>query len=292
MGKLNYLFFWIFRLLACVPIYFFFLFSPLLIVLIYYVFSYRKKVVFTNLHNAFPEKSDKDITRIAKAFYWHLCDLLFENIKLFHYGQKQLDRHMFLRNAHIFDDDYNNGRSVILVSGHYNNWEMMLPHFNDIRHHYVILYHPLRNKFVDEMMYKNRSKTGSDPVPMQNYFRKIIEFNNKKILTISWFIADQTPPPESQFWTTFLNQDTPFFMGAEKTARKFNFPVYYIHLRKVRRGVYEGEFTRMFDQPKEEPEFAITEAIVRKMEQEIIDEPQYWLWSHRRWKHKRPVVNL
>ena len=289
MGKLNHLFFWMFRLFACLPMHFFFFWSPITFSFLYYIFSYRKKVVFSNLRNAFPEKSDQEITKIAKLFYRHLGDLIFENVKLFHYNQKQLEKHMTLKNPHIFDDDYKNGRSVILVSGHYNNWEMMLPHFPEIKHRYVILYHPLQNKFIDEVLYKNRSRTGSDPVPMQNYLRRLIEYNNNKVLTISWFITDQTAPPESQFWTKFLNQDTPFFIGAEKTARKFNYPIYFMHIKKMKRGVYEAEFSQMSDQPKNEPEFAITEAIVKKMEQEIIDEPQFWLWSHRRWKHKKPA---
>lgn len=247
--------------------------------------------MFTNLRNAFPEKTDKEIKRIAKRFYWHLSDLLFENIKLFHYGPKQLKRHLKIINEKIFEEDYNKGRSVILVSGHYNNWEMMIPHFDDIKHHYVIIYHPLQNKFIDEKVHQNRSKTGADLVPMQNYFRRLMEYNKKNVITISWFIADQTAPPESQFWTKFLNQETPFFLGTEKTARKFNLPVYFMHMYKVRRGIYEAEITRLFDQPKDEPEFAITEAIVRKMEEEIIEAPEYWLWSHRRWKHKRPLTN-
>jgi Kdo2-lipid IVA lauroyltransferase/acyltransferase len=294
MGKLNYLFFWIFRLIACLPLYFFYMLSPILFVLLYYIFAYRKKVVFTNLHNAFPEKSDKEITKIAKAFYWHLGDLLFENIKLFHWKQKELENHLSIKNGHILDEDYKNGRNTILVSGHYNNWEMMLRHFPEIKHHNLALYHPLRNKFIDKVLFKNRGKTGTEPVAMQNYLRRLMECNKDKILTVSWFIADQTAPPESPFWTTFLNQDTPFFIGAEKIARKFNYPVYYMNMKKVRRGVYEAEFTRLFDQPKNEPEFAITREIVKMMEEEIKSAPEYWLWSHRRWKHKRPetVKNL
>jgi Kdo2-lipid IVA lauroyltransferase/acyltransferase len=290
MRKVNYLFFGIFRLIACLPLQFFFFISPAVFFLLYYIIAYRKKVVYLNLRNAFPQKTELEIKKIAKKFYWHLCDLIFENIKLFHYNQKQLKKHLSLTNGHILDDDYKNGRNAILVSGHYNNWEMMLRHFDEIKHHNLAIYHPLQNKFIDKVLFDNRSKTGTEPVSMQNYLRRYIECNNNHILTISWFIADQTAPPESPFWTTFLNQDTPFFMGAEKLARKFNLPVYFMHMRKVKRGVYEAEFTRLFDQPKNEPEFAITEAIVRMLEKEIIDDPQYWLWSHRRWKHKRPVV--
>lgn len=288
MGKFNIIFFWLFRLFACIPLRIFLFFSPITFFLLYHVFAYRKKVVYTNLINSFPEKNDKEISKIAKAFYWHLGDLIFENIKLFHYNQKQLEKHLSHKNSHILDDDYNNGRNVILVSGHYNNWEMMLRHFYEIKHHNLALYHPLENKFIDQIVFKNRSKTGTEPVPMQNYIRRLTECNNKNILTVSWFIADQTAPPESPFWTTFLNQDTPFFVGAEKISRRFNYPVYFMHMSKLKRGKYEVEFIKLFDQPKDEPEFAITEAIVRMLEKEIIDDPQYWLWSHRRWKHKRP----
>jgi Kdo2-lipid IVA lauroyltransferase/acyltransferase len=291
MGKINYLFFGIFRLIACLPLRFFFFISPIIFFLFYYVIAYRKKVVFMNLRNAFPKKSEQEIKKIAKKFYWHLGDLIFEKIKLFHYNKNQLNKHFSLKNAGIFDEDYIHGRSVVLVSGHYNNWEMMLGIHNEIKHHRLALYHPLQNKFIDQVLFKNRSKTGTEPVSMQNYLRRLIECNNKKILTNSWFIADQSAPPESPFWTDFLNQDTPFFTGAEKIARNFNYPVYFMHMRKVRRGVYEAEFTKLFDQPKNEPEFAITEAIVRMLEKEIINEPQYWLWSHRRWKHKRHAAN-
>jgi KDO2-lipid IV(A) lauroyltransferase len=286
--KLNYLLYLFLRLLAAIPIGFYYLLTPIVYFLVYYIFEYRKSVVFNNLRNSFPEKSEKEISWIAKQFYRHLVDMIFEIIKLFHYKEPQISKRFIFKNVEIFEDDRNKGRSAILVSSHYNNWEMMVGPCEQFNFSRIIIYHPLKNKFLDEIFVKNRSKTGSELVPMNNFLRRLLDYNKNKIQTLSWIIADQTPPPETAYWTTFLNQDTPFFLGAEKTARKFNLPVYYMHMQKLKRGHYAAVFSKLFDNTRDEPEFAITEAIVKKMEEEIIEAPQFWLWSHRRWKHKRP----
>ena len=152
----------------------------------------------------------------------------------------------------------------------------------------MTIYKPLKNKHFDRFMYALRSKYGVVPAPMQSILREMIKRRKTGELTVTAFIADQTPPPdEHTYWTSFLNQETGFFTGPEKVAVKLDMAVIFVHIIKVRRGYYEVETSMISENPKNEAPHAITERHVRKLEEIIKEQPEFWLWSHRRWKHKR-----
>ena len=255
--------------------------------LLYYVIGYRKKVVLENLRNSFPEKTEKEIRAICRAFYRYLCDLFLETFKTLTIGKNEMLKHCYFnqRTTDMFDRLAKEGKSLILVLGHFGNWEWAGNTFSILsKHQLYVIYHPIGNKYFDELMYKMRTRFGTKLIPMKNTFREMLA--NKSELNTTAFIADQTPSSVNAYWTKFLNQDTPVFWGTEVIAKKLNRPVVYISVNKVKRGYYEMDATMLCENPAETSEGQISEMHTRKLEQDIINRPETWLWSHRRWKHK------
>lgn len=189
----------------------------------------------------------------------------------------------------VFDQYAAKKQSVIIVLGHLGNWEWGGAGFSlNCRQPLYVLYHPLHNKYFDKLVYKMRTRLGTRLIPMHDSLRGILK--NKNEVNATAFIADQTPPPETAYWMTFLNQDTPVFIGTEKIARKLNFPVVYVHVKRVRRGHYHLLAETLVENPAETKEGEITELHTQRLEQDIRKAPETWLWSHRRWKHKRKQV--
>ncbi len=195
-------------------------------------------------------------------------------------------------NLEIIDKLREEKRDIIAVLGHYNNWEWptLLPFF--LKYKIVIIYKPLQNKFFNRFINKHRSRYGIVLTPMSQIIREIINFRKNNINTLSVFLSDQTPvKSEIKYWTTFLNQDTPVYLGTEKIASKYDMAVVYFHIQKIKRGFYNLDIKLLFEHTAGLPEYLITETHVRRLEEIIIEKPEYWLWSHRRWKHKKPVEN-
>jgi KDO2-lipid IV(A) lauroyltransferase len=257
--------------------------------LFYYVLGYRKKVVLANIRNSFPDKSREEHTQIAKRFYRHFCDLFVESLKVFTISKSSVLKRMKIRNPEVVDKYYSEGRSVIIAGGHYNNWELFAVAIDDlIKHHCIAIYKPLSNKFFDQKMRSTRGKYGLEMVSTKS-IKSLFEQRAGELNAII-FGADQSPGnPRSAYWMEFLHQDTGVLFGTEKYAREFNLPVIYGRILKTRRGHYEFEVVLVCDDPSTMPYGAITEAHTRLLEKDINNDPAYWLWSHRRWKHKRPA---
>jgi KDO2-lipid IV(A) lauroyltransferase len=289
---LYYIFYGIIWMLTFLPLSVLYILSDFIFLLLYYFPSYRRKVVGTNLKNSFPEKSEKELRVIEKRFYHHLSDLFLETFKLIHMSEKQQLRRFTYSNLEVIDKLRNENRDVVALLGHYNNWEWptLLPKF--MKYPTVIIYKPLQNKYFNNFINKQRSKYGIILTPMSLVIREILNYRQKKINTISIFISDQTPAKgDIKFWTPFLNQDTPVFTGAEKIALKYDMAVVFFHIQKKKRGYYNLDIELLFDHTAGLPEHTITETFTRRLEEVIKENPEYWIWSHRRWKHKRPVAN-
>jgi KDO2-lipid IV(A) lauroyltransferase len=289
---LYYFFYGIIWMLTFLPLGVLYILSDFIFLLLYYFPSYRRKVVSTNLKNSFPEKSEKELRVIEKRFYHHLSDLFLETFKLIHMSEKQQLRRFTYSNLEVIDKLRKENRDVVALLGHYNNWEWptLLPKF--MKYTTVIIYKPLQNKYFDNYINKQRSKHGSILTPMSLVIREILNYRQKKINTLSIFISDQTPAKgDIKFWTPFLNQDTPVFTGAEKIALKYDMAVVFFHIQKKKRGYYNMDIELLFDHTAGLPEHTITETFTRRLEEVIKENPEYWIWSHRRWKHKRPDAN-
>ncbi len=255
--------------------------------------GYRKKLVYRNLRNAFPEKSEKEIRTIAHKFYRNLSDVFFETFKLYRMSEKQMRERISVKNAELLDRYYDEGKDAFAIMAHYATWEWV-PSINlFIKSNGSAIYHPLKSKPYDDFMLKLRSKWGSFNFPMKSSFRDMIKLKREGTRFVLGFIADQSPKKSMvQYQTMFLNQMTPVHLGAEKMAMKTNDPVVFIRLDKIKRGHYVIVVEPLFENPKECKEYEITEAHVKHLEKIIQEKPEYWLWTHNRWKHSDPNFKL
>jgi Kdo2-lipid IVA lauroyltransferase/acyltransferase len=276
-------------LFALTPFRVLYLFSDLLYYPFYYVIRYRKKVVFDNLSTSFPEKTEKEITAIAKAFYHHFCDILVEGIKAFSMSAEESTKRMKIMNPELFLPFYEKKQPVIIVQAHYNNWEWgPMAAAIQMRHQPVGLYKPLTNKYVDGYIKRTRSKGGTILVSIEKTRKMFETYLNGPTAFV--MIADQSPfHTEHALWVNFLNHDTPTLHGPEKYAVRYVIPVIYVAVEKVRRGYYEATFSILAENPSQTARGEITARFMKALENQILEKPEFWLWSHRRWKRKREV---
>lgn len=285
---LYYLFLPLIYLLSVSPFWLLYILSDGFYFLIFRLVGYRKKVVLTNLKNAFPDKSEKEIQQICRKFYKHLCDLFLETFKTLTISRKAMLRHCsFSPEAKaLFDRLADEKTSIILAMGHQGNWEWAGNSFSMVcKQQLYVIYHPLTNKHFNGLIYKMRTRFNTKLIAMRDTYKDMVA--NKAEVNATAFIADQTPQPNNAYWTTFLNQDTPVFLGTEKIAKKLNYPVVYAQVRKVKRGHYEIFAEMLVADPKNTADGEISELYTKRLEKDVIAQPETWLWSHRRWKHKR-----
>jgi KDO2-lipid IV(A) lauroyltransferase len=289
MGSIGfYIFFGLNWIMTLLPLRLLYVFSDFLFIILYYFPGYRREVVRTNLRNSFPEKNEGDIIAIEKKFYHHLCDLFIETFKLTHMSSEELMKRIPLKNPEILNKLYEEGRDVTAVLGHYNNWEWLtcLPRYSEFK--FVSIYKPIANRHFDRFMINSRSKFGMSVTPMQHVAREVIDNKKKNVRALYSFITDQTPPKSDiRYRTTFLNQDTPVYLGAEKISSKYDMALIFFNIQKIKRGQYYFTVELLFEHTAGLPEHLITETHVRRLEEVIRQNPEYWIWSHRRWKHKR-----
>jgi len=264
-----------------------YLLSDIFYVLVYKILGYRKQVVTENLKNSFPEKSDDEIEKIRSDFYRYFCDHGLETIKTLSISPAGLKKYISHEDVSVFERFYKQNQSVIVVTGHLGSFELGAAYFNQLAlHQLYAIYHPLTNKHFDRFFYRMRTRLGTKLYPMKDTFKGMVK--NRKEITVTAFIADQTPAPGNAYWMTFLNQDTPVFKGTEIIARKLDYPVIYFSIIREKRGQYKIHSELLAEHPRELAESELTEMHTRRLEQDIIKYPETWLWSHRRWKHKRP----
>jgi KDO2-lipid IV(A) lauroyltransferase len=287
-----YLFYGLNWIITLLPLPVLYIFSDFLYLVLYYLVSYRRNVVATNLRNSFPEKTDNELKIIEKKFYHHLADIIIETLKSIHLTKSDQEKRFTYSNLEIIDKLKEEKRDIIAVLGHYNNWEWptLLPYY--LKYKTIIIYKPLQNKYFNNFVNNNRSKDGIVLTPTSQIIREIINYRKNNINTVSVFISDQIPAKgDIKYWTTFLNQDTAVFTGAGKIASKYDMAIVFFHVQKVKRGYYNLDIELLFDHTAGLSEEVITERHVRRLEEIIRDKPENWIWSHRRWKHKKPVEN-
>ncbi len=276
------------KLVSKLPFVFIYFLADLFYLTVYYIIGYRKKVVFENLKNSFPEKSDTEVEIIAKKFFRHFSDLTLEAIKMREMVKKDFEKRMNIKNPELINRYFAEGRSVILLTMHYNNWEWSNCLTIRLNHKILGVYKPLHNRQFNEFINKTRNRMGAEMVQNSNVLRRLLIAEKNNELVLSWLAGDQTPPEFHKFWVFFLNQEAIFYPGPAFLARKFNHPVFFQKIEKKGRGKYETSFELLYENPQEINEVEIMKTYIHKMEEVIIDKPEYYLWSHKRWKHKRP----
>lgn len=290
MQFLSYIFGSIFiYAISFLPFHFLYLFSDFVFTVIFKWLGYRKKVVYDNLRKSFPEMKEEEIDHLARRFYRHFCDIIVETLKTFTMTEKQLHKRVKLINPEFLDEYEKKKTSIITVSGHFNNWEWGALSFGfHSEHQGVGIYKPLSNKYFDKSIRRSRMRFGLNMIPMKTV--KDFFTDTKEMFNIG-FIGDQWPSnPQKAYWTNFLNRETPVFTGAERYAKKYDIPVIYGKVTKPERGYYNIEYLKISDDPSKEEEGSITEKHTRILEQCIKENPEFWLWTHRRWKKSKEEV--
>ncbi len=255
---------------------------------VFTIIGYRKEVILTNLRNSFPDKREREIQAIAREFRTWFCDLVVETLKTLTINERTLRQRVTLEGAELLRTYAEKGQSVILVLGHLGNWELAgarygvepgLPKLH-------VIYHPLENMHFDKLFHHMRTRLGNRLYAMNEVGKAMLR--DRHLNTATAFIADQTPAPERAYWMRFLNQDTPVFLGTEVLARKLGYPVVYVSVQRTGRGRYHMAMETLVADPALTSPGEITEKHTRRLEWDIQRSPAIWLWTHRRWKHKRP----
>jgi KDO2-lipid IV(A) lauroyltransferase len=265
---------------------FLYLISDVVFVILYHITGYRRKVVQENLKNSFPEKTEEERKLIERKYYKYMADLMMETIKSVSMSEKQVRKRMIPTNPELVEHYFKQGKSIMAAAGHYCNWEMACLSFGfltDKRR--LIVYKPQSNEVFTEFFNRTRSRFGATMISMKQTLRKMIEYKNE--LTFTVLASDQTPVKhEINYFTTFLNQPTAVFLGIEKLTKVVDCVVIFYRIDLVKRGHYTYTFVPLVEEPKQTKPYEITEIHVKYLESLIREKPEYWLWSHRRWKIK------
>lgn len=276
------------RPLSLLPLWILYRFSDLFYLLLISVFPYRKKVIETNIENSFPTLTNEERSLIKRKFYRHFADLLIEGVANLSLSEKQLRSRLIVKNPELMEELFIKNQSVILVSGHYNNWEWLITAQNFLFSHQAIgIGMPMTNKFWDQKVNARRQRFGMKVVHSGNFKKEIEENMTRPVAILN--LSDQSPGnSRKSFWMNFLNQQTAVLFGTEQMAHTYDFAVVFYVMRKRSRGYYEMELKLITDEPRTLSWGEITELHTRLLEEEIIKNPEYWIWSHKRWKREIP----
>ncbi|MCD8454639.1 lipid A biosynthesis acyltransferase [Tenacibaculum finnmarkense genomovar ulcerans] len=281
---LVYPFIWIFSRL---PMRILYVFSDFFFVILYYIIGYRKKIVETNIKTAFPDKNEAEITQLTKKFISHFVDIIFESIKSFSISKKEINKRYKYVNADLINKYAKQGRSIVLTGAHQANWEwaFALPQYLNINCYGA--YTKLQNPYFEKVIKSSRTKYGFDGVPTRLFNKKINERQAKGIQSLYILLSDQSPQlARARYWATFLNEKIPVHTGAETLAKKYNLVVINMNVTKIKRGYFETSFELITDTPTDFENYQITDKFLALTEKNIKAQPDFYLWSHKRFKHK------
>lgn len=278
-------------LLSLLPFRFLYMFSDVLAWLAHSVVKYRRQVVRNNLTSSFPEKDIKEIKLIEKQFYKFLCDYFFETLKLASMTENKMQKRLKVENIEEINEAVRRGQSVSIYLGHYCNWEWVssLPLHIDSKAKCAQIYHPLENKTFDKLFYKLRTRFKANNIAMADIMQTLIRWKREGVPSVTGYIADQAPGLNIHLFTDFLNHDTGVYTGPERISKFLGAKAVYGHITRPRRGYYTLRFIPICEDAKKEAVFETSKEYFRLLEDNIREAPQFWLWSHRRWKRPRSL---
>lgn len=285
---LVYPFLW---LISILPFRLLYAFSDLIYVIIYHIIGYRKKVVNENLRLVFPDKSEKEISIIRKKFYKHLCDMFLEMAKTMTISEAVLKKRFKILNPEEFQRLESLNKSIILIFGHYASWEWSIVMQQYISFKGLAVYKKLANKRFDNLVRSIRSKFNTDLIGTKEIINVINNLENNNIKSITGFISDQSPRlTKEAYWGKFMGIHVPCFTGAERLAKKLDLTTAYLKVTKIKRGFYVAEIITLAENPNQYANYELTDMFLREVEKQIYETPEYYFWTHKRWKHrnKRP----
>ena len=294
MKLLYYIVFAVWYVFSLLPLRIHYVLSDLLFWLLYGVVGYRKAVIRKNLRESFPEKSEEELRKIARGYYHFFCDYIVETIKMMTISKENIRRRLTFKGTELVDEIVESGQSCAVYLGHLCNWEWVtsLPLWVTPKAQCGQIYHPLANKEFDRLFLYSRQRFGATCIAMQDTLREIVNYRSKNQPVVIGYISDQVPFwTNIHHWVDFLHHDTPVLTGTERIAKKVNHAVFFLDVHRVRRGYYEAEFKLMTREPQKMDDFEITDIYFKLLEESIRRAPEFWLWSHNRWKRTREEFN-
>ncbi len=287
---LIYYIIWLFSL---PPLKFLYFGSWIGYLILYYLIGYRKTIISKNIRTSFPDLPEKDVCILIKKYYHNLSRVAAESVKAMHWSVEQHKKRIILSNSDYLEELAKSGKNIIVLAGHTGNWEwlpaLVAPYGFDL----LGVYKPQSNKTFNELTIRIRRKKGVDPIPMRETARAIKQTTSNSKPKALLLISDQIPAkPDIHFWSEFLNQNTAWFTGGEKIAKKYKLPVVFMKVTRTSPGNYEGTVIPISMNPSQEEEGEITRKYIRELEKNIKIQPENWLWSHRRWKHQPENLSL
>ena len=282
---IAYPFIWLISRLNFTLIY---LISDFLYYVLYYVFSYRKSVVRENLKLAFPKMPKKERLKLEKNIFINLTDVFLETFKSINVGEEELKKRFVFKYPEVLERVYNNNQNVIVMCSHYCCWEWVFGVRNVTNFKINAIYKQLSNKYFDRLTKSRRSKFGANMIKTKDTFKEISRKSELKELNWYGFASDQSPKKsKAVYWNYFLNNWVPIHIGAEVIAKKYNMAIVFMDVQKIKRGYYEASFSLITDKPKDFKDFQLTEKYIRIVEKQIQNKPEYYTWTHRRFKHRK-----
>jgi len=281
-------------LLSLLPLWVLYLLSDFIFLIIFYVMKYRRRLVFKNMSDSFPNKSEEEIRVLERRFYHWFCDYFVESIKLLTISKQQLKRRMVFKGTDIVDNIVKEGQSCAVYLGHYCNWEWItsLPLWVTPEAQCGQIYHVIENSDFDRLFLRLRQRMGAVCIPMAETLRRIIKYKQEGKQVVIGYISDQVPFWNNiHHWCQFLNHDTPVLTGTERLAQQTGHAVLYLDVTRPKRGYYIAEFKLITREPQKMKEFKLTDIYYKYLEQSICRAPEFWLWSHNRWSRTREEFN-
>ena len=283
---LAYPFLW---LISILPYRLFYFFSDLMYFLVYHIVGYRKKVVHNNLTLVFPNKTEKEKKDIQKAFYRHMCDMLLETIKTLNISEEELKKRYALPNIDLLLE-LEKERSILVLFPHYGNWEWSIIVNRYVKSKGFAIYQKIDNLYFDRLIKKIRGIWSTTPISQKETVITMARNHQKGIRGAYGIVSDQSPQAHlAQYWAEFMNIKVPVYNSPEILARKYDHAVVFAKVTKVKRGFYSTEFIPIAKEGSKTKENEITDQFLRLTEEEIIQNPALYLWTHRRWKHRDKV---
>lgn len=264
--------------------------SDCIYILVYYIIGYRKKTVRHNLALALPHLSDKERLRVEKASYHHLVDGFLEMIKTMTISDKEINKRFTFTNMELYHEYEAKGKSIAIFCAHYSSYEWLLVMNKHIKFEGIGVYKKIKNKYFDKLVRDIRGRFNAVLVDTKDATKLMIENNKKGVMGVYGFVADQSPKVNKAFhWTKFMGIEVPVHTGAEMLAKRMNMNVLFVKGEKLGRGRYQATFVPMVDNPKDVPNYELTDMFFKMVEQQILEKPEYYLWTHKRWKHAKEI---
>lgn len=282
---LSFPFLW---LISILPFRVFYWFSDFVYLIMYYIIGYRKKIIRHNLIIAMPQLTADKRLEIEKKFYRHMCDVFLEMIKTMSITSEEMNERFVVTNIDLLKEYEKKGKSIILLASHYASWEWLLSINEKTAFKCYGVYKKINNKYFDSKIRAIRSKFKSELVTTDKTIELINKNENSGVMSIYGLASDQSPQVHKTFhWQKFMGITVPVHTGAEMLAKKYDIEVVFAKVKKVKRGYYEATFVPISDAPKLIPDFEITDNYLKEVEKQILEAPEFYFWTHKRWKHRR-----